>query len=324
MEFTIIVTVGPSILNRKRIERVISDGNFIFRINGAHGTVEYIQGVISTIRNFVKKPKILIDLPGNKIRTRNIYEPILLKKGESFSLNTSKTTYPDFYRCVKVGDMVLANDSMFRFKIEEVNEKFIKFESFVDGYLESNKGLHVRGIHDNIPFLFEKDQQLINLAINEEVDYLGLSFVRNATDIKEVKRILYEKGSEGIKLISKIEKIEAINNLKEILNEVDYILVDRGDLSSETGMVELPYVQEKIIATAKTYGKKIFLATQFLKNMQDEPIPLISEVMDLYNSIKKGISGIQLSEETAIGKYPEQCIQLIREIQAKISGGRKR
>lgn len=311
----IIATVGPSLLYKFPISK-IHKNEYIYRINGAHGTDEDIIKYINEIRNQVKDAKILMDLPGNKIRT-NLNKPIQLEKEKSFYLESEELNYKDFYKHLKPGDEVFANDSVYHFTVTEIQDKIIKFKSYSNGKLLTNKGLHVRGIHESIPFLFEKDYQLIEIANDFQLSYIGLSFVRNDNDILEAKKYI----NDSIEIISKIETLSAVNNLEKILKCVNYILIDRGDLSTEIGLVKVPKFQNYIIEKAKYNNKFVFLATQFLKNMEEKPLPTFPEIIDLYNSMKNGILGIQLSEETAVGLYPIECLsfidQLLNEIESE-------
>jgi pyruvate kinase len=204
----------------------------------------------------------------------------------------------------------LAKDSTLKFIVENVNEKEISFLSKSDGCLLLNNGFHIKKIYEKLPFLFQKDNDLIELSNKYKISYIGLSFVRNDDDVDEAKKLI----DSDIKLISKIETRLAVDNINNILKKVDYILIDRGDLSADIGLEKLPAYQRFIIEKANFHNKKIFLATQFLKNMEDKPIPTIAEVIDMYNSFKMGIYGIQLSEETAIGKYPRECLEMIKTI----------
>ena len=201
--------------------------------------------------------------------------------------------------------MIHCADSTIALEVDELLGDTIQVISHSDGELLNNKGMHVPGIHKDIPFLFERDQKLIESACELGLDYLSLSFVRNAEDIRTAKQLITSK----VQIFAKVETTDAVNNLSEILNEVDTINIDRGDLSSDIGMYELPEAQEMIIREAKTAGKQIFLATQFLKNMEFHPVPLIPEIIELHKSIRVGVSGIQLSEETAVGKYPVECVK---------------
>ncbi len=311
----IIATVGPSLLNDIPLTEVHNPRN-IYRINGAHGSIDDIENYICEIRTQVSDSEILMDLPGNKVRTANVDKAIAIKTGEFFELGFHQTNYPDFYSLLNKGNVVWANDSTFEFTVDsiDIKQKVIRFLSKSTGYLENNKGLHVRGIHDDMPFLFQKDEELIELANKHKLNYVGLSFVRNEQDILQAKDFI----NHGIKIISKVETKAAVVNLIAILKEVDFILVDRGDLSTEVGIEKIPAYQAHILNKALYFNKKVFLATQFLKNMETNPIPTIPEVIDLYNTLQMGIYGIQMSEETAVGKYPKECLEMIAKLMDEI------
>ncbi|MBK1992318.1 hypothetical protein JG676_06890 [Campylobacter sp. 2018MI35] len=308
-----ILTIGPSLGEKINLNQIHQD-NFIYRINGAHGDIESIKNTIINLRKQKSDIDILIDLPGNKIRTSGI-KAIQVEKDKDFSLKIDQFNYKDFYKLVKPGMEVYANDSVFLFIVKEANDKEIIFTSKSTGLLLNNKGMHVRNLHNNIPFLFEKDKELIKICNEFNIAYVGASFVRRAKDIQELKQILYP----NTKIISKIETLDAVNNLYDILQEVEYILIDRGDLSTEIGIEKIPRFQKYIIEMAHHNAVKVFLATQILKNMEEKPIPTIAEIDDLYNIAKKGIFGIQLSEETAIGQYVKECIKILNLIQNEIN-----
>lgn len=316
----IIATVGPSLLNETPITKLHDEKN-IYRINGAHGSISDIEQYILKIKSQVADAKILMDLPGNKVRTSGFEKGYInLEEGKNFSLSFKQMNYTNFYKHIKIGDTVWANDSIFKFKVIKIDEisSLITFYSYSSGKLQNNKGMHVRGIHENIPFLFDKDKALIELANKYKLSYVGLSFVRTRKDIIEAKR----KIDSEITIISKVETKAAVDNLESILMEVDYILIDRGDLSTEIGLNKVPSYQKHIIDKSIFYGKKVFLATQFLKSMEFNPIPTIPEVIDLYNTLKSGIYGIQMSEETAVGKYPVNCLTVINGLMEEINNER--
>ncbi|EEU7336878.1 pyruvate kinase [Campylobacter jejuni] len=298
----LILTIGPSLGGKINLNQIHQD-KFIYRINGAHGDIESIKNTIINLRKQKADIDILIDLPGNKIRTSGISEAIQVEKDK------------DFYKLVKPGMEVYANDSVFLFIVKEVNNKEIIFTSKSTGLLLNNKGMHVRNLHNNIPFLFEKDKELIKLCNEFNITYVGASFVRKANDIQEIKQVLHS----NTKIISKIETLEAVNNLYSILQEVEYILIDRGDLSTEIGIEKIPRFQNYIVEMAHHNAIKVFLATQILKNMEEKPIPTIAEIDDLYNIAKSGVFGVQLSEETAVGHYVEECVKILNLIQDEIN-----
>ena len=302
----IIVTIGPSIFNSGIYFN--HQDNYIYRINGAHSDSESLVQMVQLIRKEISNPKILIDLPGNKIRTAKIHGPIKLVQNESFTLNKQNINFPNFLNYIKMGQTVYADDSTLRFRVEKINDNEIKFLSFSNGYLKNGKGLHVRGIHSKIPFLLQADLDLINAANKVKLDFIGLSFVRNNSDINHAKELI----NKDISVIPKVETLSAVKNIDEILANNDYILVDRGDLSTDVGLEKVPIFQNYIIQKVNEHKKGFFLATQFLKNMELNPIPTIAEINDLYHTFSlPNISGIQLSEETAVGKFPRECLEIV-------------
>lgn len=305
-----ILTVGPALLHEVPITEIHSDKN-IYRINGAHGSIADIEGYIEKIRSQVPGAAILMDLPGNKVRTKDVpNDGIELVKGEKFTIPNMCFNYPDFYRHLKPGMIAWANDSVFEFEVLVVDDEKITFLSKSDGILINGKGVHVRGMHKDIPFLFEKDRQLIQVANKYHLEYVGLSFVRSAENVKEAKALL----AENIKVISKIETLDAVNDINNILPLVEYILVDRGDLSTDIGIINIPRYQKYIIEKAQYYDVKVFLATQVLKNMESKPLPTIGEIEALYEIYKSGVYGVQMSEETAVGKYVKETVSVLNDM----------
>jgi len=308
-----ILTTGPALANEVPLSQVHSDKN-IYRINGAHGSIADIEKGIRNIRSQIPGAAILLDLPGNKVRTANIDVGIHLEKGKSFELSTSQFDYHDFYRCLKPGMTAWANDSVFEFEVISADSNKVVFRSNSDGVLINGKGVHVRGIHKDIPFLFEKDRQLIALANQYKLDFVGLSFVRTPENVQEAKALI----GEGTQVISKIETIDAVEHINEILPLVKYILVDRGDLSTDIGIEKIPRFQKYIIDKALYFDVKVFLATQVLKNMETKPIPTIGETEALYEIMKSGVYGVQMSEETAVGRYVPECVRLLEQMDQEI------
>lgn len=308
-----ILTVGPSLLNEVPLTDVHNERN-IYRINGAHGDIADIETYVKKIRSQVPDADILMDLPGNKVRTKNLDKGIVLEKGKEFVIKNENFNYTDFYKHLQPGMTAWANDSIFEFEVVEAGPEEIKFLSKSDGVLISNKGVHVRGIHDEMPFLFEKDKQLIELANQYGLDFVGLSFVRTAEDVKEAKGMLNSK----TQVISKIETIDAVKNINEILPLVKFILVDRGDLSTDISIEKVPRYQRFIIEKALFYDVRVFLATQVLKNMETKPIPTIGEIEALYEIYKSGAYGVQMSEETAVGKYVKECVDMLYKMEKEV------
>lgn len=305
-----ILTVGPALLHEVPLREIHSDKN-IYRINGAHGSISQIEAYITEIRSQVPGAEILMDLPGNKVRTKDVPDQgIGFVKGKEFSIPSGCFNYPDFYRHLRPGMTAWANDSIYEFEVVKADVDNITFRSKSDGVLTNGKGVHIRDMHQDIPFLFEKDQELIRIANIFHLEYVGLSFVRSAENVREAKALL----ADGIKVISKIETKDAVNDIDQILPLVEYILVDRGDLSTDIGIMNIPRYQEYIIGKAQYYDVKVFLATQVLKNMELKPIPTIGEIEALYEIYKSGVYGVQMSEETAVGKYVRETVTVLNDM----------
>lgn len=308
-----ILTTGPALANEVPLSKIHSDKN-IYRINGAHGAIADVERSICNIRAQIPDAKILLDLPGNKVRTANIQAGIPLEKGKTFEVLSSQFNYPEFYRHITPGMTAWANDSVFEFEVVSVDREKIVFRSKSNGVLINNKGVHVRGIHRDIPFLFEKDRQLIALANQYKLDFVGLSFVRTPENVKEARTLI----GNNTEIISKIETIDAVEHLNEILPLVPYILVDRGDLSTDIGIEKIPRVQKYIVEKALYFDVKVFLATQVLKNMETKPLPTIGEIEALYEIMKSGVYGVQMSEETAVGRYVVECVELLNQMDQEV------
>ncbi|HNW92342.1 MAG TPA: pyruvate kinase [bacterium] len=309
----IIATVGPALLGRLALHEV-HDRRLIYRINGAHGTADDIAGMVAAIRAQVPDAAIMVDLPGNKVRTANLAAPIPLTDGGRITLTAQQVNYAGFCALLKPGDTIWANDSTQRFTVLRADAGSVEMRAHCGGELLNNKGLHVRGIHANLPFLFERDRVLIDLANRLKLAYVSLSFVRTAADIAEAQALI----APGITVIAKVETRAAVDNLDAILDAVEHVNVDRGDLSTEVGLTQVPVFQRYIIERARLKHRRVFLATQVLKNMEAKPVPTIAEINDLYHSIKSGVYGLQLSEETAVGRYPAEVLRMVWQVNDEI------
>jgi len=297
-------------MDPEMIKNIDRHGPCIYRINGAHVFPDDVAKITELIRSAIPDARIMLDLPGNKVRTKFDDGPVTLTKNETFELKSSDVNYPDFWRYLKVGDTLFANDSIYRLEVVSIADETVTLLSISDGVLETRKGLHARGVNEHLPFLFEHDELLIDAALEHNVDIISLSFVRNAEDVRIAKkRIGFPL--PGVTIFAKIETAAALENLGYIFQEVDVVNIDRGDLSADIGILKIAVTQQRVIQAALRAKKQIFLATQFLKNMETQPIPLIAELMGLHEAINSGVSGIQLSEETAVGKFPEECVKLV-------------
>ena len=309
-----ILTTGPALLHDVPLKEIHHERN-IYRINGAHGSIAEIETTIQEIRRQIPDAEILMDLPGNKVRTKNLPDGgITVENGKEFSIPSGCFNYDNFYKSLKPGMTAWANDSIFEFQVVSADEKEIVFLSKSDGVLINGKGVHVRGIHEEIPFLFQKDRQLIDLANKWAIEFVGLSFVRTPENVKEARGLLGKR----TEIITKVETLEAVENINDILPITKYILVDRGDLSADIGVDQIPRYQKFIINKALFFDVKVFLATQILKSMETRPLPNIGEIEALYDIYQSGVYGVQMSEETAVGQYVKNCVDLLYHMLEKV------
>ncbi len=310
----LIVTIGPSSLNDNFLMENLED-DFIFRINSAHVSASELGPLIMKIRKGKPQRKILVDVPGSKIRLKNIKNDIILKPKQKFVLDQNNFNFNIDFQKLKKGTIVLTNDSTTRLSISslDINQNCIEFESKEDCIIRQGKGVHFVGINPlrDPKILNQKDIDIISESIKSNVDFIGVSFVRNVDDIDFVESLF---GQEKINFFYKIETRGAIENLNEILDKIDYAILDRGDLSSEIGILNIFEAIKKVIATSNKKGVKLFVATQILSSLTQSNIPSISDVIDLQWLLDREVTGFQFSDETAIGKDPQNCIHWFSEI----------
>ncbi|MCK4309296.1 MAG: pyruvate kinase [Candidatus Atribacteria bacterium] len=327
----IVCTIGPASGSYKLIEELIKKGMDVARLNFSHGSYREHFQVIEHIRRAslkIDKPvAILQDLGGPKIRIGKIEkEPIFLKEGFSFILTNREVagdeqevsvTFPSLLQKVKKEDCIFLADGSLELKVEELTPTDIKCRVIRGGKLSSHKGINIPDVSVDISSLTEKDFQDILFGIKNKVDFIGLSFIRRTEDVLRARKILQENKAEDISLIAKIEKREAVDNLKEIIEVSDGVMIARGDLGVEIPLENVPMVQKNIIKKCNTVGKPVITATQMLESMVDRPRPTRAEVTDVANAILDGTDAIMLSGETAVGKYPLEAIEIMDKIALK-------
>ena len=307
-----LCTIGPRTLDAESLRILTAEGMNIARVNGSHGSLDDIRRYVSFLRQHLPEGVgILLDLPGNKVRTDNIEKPIQLAEGDSFVLEPHNLTYPTLHARVRSGFRISAADGAIQLEVVEVSEGRIHTRVLVGGELANRKGINVRGIHESMPFDFERDMALMNIAIEHEVEYIGLSFVRAGEHVRRIKSQLVDT---PIKVVAKVETAEAVACLDQILADADLIMVDRGDLEAEIGRENVPLTTKYILAQALEAGIPAIVASQFLTSMMDKPLPFMSEVSDIANAVLDRASILMLSEETAVGAYPFECMATMREV----------
>ena len=303
----------------------------VARLNFSHGSYKDHEKVISDIRALSKEMNrpvgILLDLQGPKIRTDTLKngKPVLLKKNRTIQITSKQvsgsadivsTTYKNLSKDVKKGDKILIDDGLIELKILSKAKDTVTCKIINGGILKEHKGINLPGVKVSAPSLTEKDKKDLLFGIKQEVDFFALSFVRNANDLKHIKRIIKLNGSDT-PVIAKIEKPEAVGNLDEILKMADGIMVARGDLGVEMKPEMVPNIQKEIISKSIMANKPVITATQMLETMTDMPIPTRAEASDVANAIYDGTDAIMLSGETAIGKYPVKAVKMMTRIAAE-------
>lgn len=326
----ILATVGPATSTPAKLKELFSVGANAARLNFSHGTLEIHKEMVNKIRTVEKALGkhigIIGDLQGPKMRIGKMPDSgVLLKDDEFVTLDTSLTEYiegripvpsPIFEKGAMTGSQVFLDDGSILLEIISCRRANGKGKRFVcrvlrGGTLFSNKGINVPQLKLRVNIFEKRDKEAIAFAIREKLDYLAVSFVRNAADMKEARRML--KGAP-IKLIAKIERPEAIEHLDSIIDASDAIMVARGDLGIETPLWQLPVRQKEIIERSRAAMKPVIVATQMLESMTKNSIPTRAEVSDVANAVYDGADGVMLSAESASGKYPIEAVRIMRRI----------
>lgn len=317
--FDIIATINTTKVTSEYILQLIEHGATILRLNGAHIIPENLEACIEFLRATCKgNAKVMVDIPGNKIRTKNIFQPINLKMGESFNLTRENFNFGIFQDYIEAGDILSSTDGQLKLQVKNKRENDITLTALCEGQLQNGKGVHTteRSL-GNMPLFSERDMELIGICKKTQVDYVGISFGRTVENIRTTKAIFT---GTNIIPIFKIETKEAttVDNLGSFLDEAEIYNIDRGDLASEVGIEKFPEVFYRIVEKANQKGKRLFVATQLFASMYENNLPYLSEVMEFYRLINSNICGIQLSDETAVGKYPIEVLELIERIRNEV------
>lgn len=328
----IVATLGPASTSKEVLLKMIKAGLDICRINFSHGKHEDLAKVIATIREINKKHNthvgILADLQGPKIRVGEMKDNgVLLKKNQELVMTTKPCigtserlyiSYQEFPKDVKVGEIILLDDGKLQFKVLSTNKKdSVRVKVIYGGILSSNKGVNLPDTKVSIPSLTPKDLKDLDFILKQEVEWVGLSFVREAKDIIELKEIIKKRNSKT-RVIAKIEKPEALKNLDEIIAVTDAVMVARGDLGVECPMEDLPIIQKQIVKKCMEHAKPVIIATQMMESMITNPRPTRAEVNDVANSVLDGADAVMLSGETSVGEYPVEVIKSMQQIIRKI------
>jgi pyruvate kinase len=321
----IVATIGPSSESPERLRALVGAGMNAARLNLSHGKHEEHQRRVHTIRDVESetgRPIALIaDLQGPKLRVGDLPEPVLLERGqhivvapEDACTNGELPIAPAVIGDVlEPGHDVLIDDGLVRLRVEEVQRGRATCQVVVGGRVTSHKGVNLPGVPIPIPSITRKDSADLEFALELGVDFVALSFVRSAADVRDLRSLIEQAGSHA-HVIAKIEKAEAIDALDDVLAETDGVMVARGDLGVEIGAASVPLLQKRIIYKALERGKPVITATQMLESMISSPEPTRAEASDVANAVLDGTSAIMLSGETAVGEYPVEAVAYMDRI----------
>lgn len=326
----IICTIGPSSGNAEMIKSMIDAGMNVARLNLSHGNQEQHLGYISMIKEIrtrMDKPVgILLDTKGPEFRIKQFWNGVAhLVPGETFILTTGNVkgdnsivsvTYKDLPKVVKAGDRILLNDGFIELEVESVTRFDVITKVVTGGLLTNNKSINLPGIVVDTPYLSDEDKKDILFAIENDVEYLAISFVRTSEDVETVRNFINDNGGKkkGIKIISKIENMQGIEHIDAIIASSDGVMVARGDLGVEVDLNMIPIYQKTIVDKCLRLGKMVIIATQMLESMIESPRPTRAEVNDVATAVLDGATAVMLSGETACGNYVQKTIQTMSEI----------
>ncbi|OLB51966.1 MAG: pyruvate kinase [Gemmatimonadetes bacterium 13_2_20CM_2_65_7] len=323
----IVATLGPATANASTIGALLHAGTNVVRINASHGTPElrgeWIAAARRAAESLATPVAVLLDLQGPRIRVGDLPHPRELTPGQQVVFAPEEvargddlpTTYDGLATDARVGSRILLNDGLLSVEVTGVDAPRVRGRVIDGGMLTAHKGMNLPGLHVSAPALTEKDRQDVQDAVRAGVDYLALSFVRRAEDIEELRGLV----PNTIKLVAKIEKATALENLERIVAAADAVMVARGDLGVELPFEQVPLVQKRLISEANQQGKPVITATQMLESMVHAPRPTRAEASDVANAILDGTDAVMLSAETAVGQYPLEAVRamdrIIREME---------
>jgi pyruvate kinase len=332
----IIATLGPATESPEMLGRLIDAGVNLFRLNMSHAAHDWVRRVVKDIRAAAaqrqKHTGILMDTQGPAIRTGDLPVPLDLKPGQKFTLTVRgekseeersvNVNYADFINDISVGDTVLVDNGAIHMKVLAKAGNRVECEVLTEGTLGSRRHINLPGVKVSLPAITAKDRADILVGLELGVDYIALSFVREAADVRELRELI-KSHARLPQIIAKIEDQEAVKNIEAIIAEADGVMVARGDLGIEVPYEELPIIQRRIVKSCQRVGKPVIVATHMLESMIESPMPTRAEVTDVSNAVFEQADAIMLSGETTVGKYPLKCIEVFNRIACRIerSGG---
>lgn len=324
----IVATLGPATSTKEILTEMGAAGVNVFRINFSHADYDVVKERIQQIREINEEKgynlAILADLQGPKLRVGVMEDDVVVESGDNFIFTTEKCigtkekafmTYQQFPRDVKPGENILVDDGKLLFEVISTDrEKEVVTKVIHGGPLRSKKGVNLPNTDISLPALTEKDKKDVVFALEQEVDWIALSFVRNPEDLRMLRDLIKQKSRYRVPVIAKIEKPEAVENIDALIPYCDGLMVARGDLGVEVPMQDVPLIQKSLVRRAKKARIPVIIATQMMETMIENSVPTRAEVNDVANSIMDGADAVMLSGETSVGKHPVRVIQKMTEI----------
>lgn len=323
----IIATLGPATQSAEAVRNLILAGANIFRLNMSHAPHDWTRELVGTIRSVASEldanVATLIDLQGPSIRTGDVAEKLVLTQGDLLEFRNAglepalplsvTTNYDKLHEDVAVDKVMLVDNGEIHVRILRIEEGRLTCEVLTDGTMGSRRHINLPGIRVNLPVLTDKDMRDLDLAAELAVDYVAISFVRDAEHVTYLREQLLARGCSA-SIVSKIEDQEAVKHLTGIIQESDAVMVARGDLGIEVHIEELPIVQRTIVRECARIGRKVIVATHMLESMIENPVPTRAEVTDVANAVYEQADAVMVSGETSVGHYPVKCIEILDRI----------
>ncbi len=320
-------TLGPATSSAERIRELVDAGMNVARLNMSHGSHAQHEESYRRVRQAADESGrgvgILADLQGPKIRLGTFADgPVTLERGQEWTITTrdvpgdaeiASTTYEGLAGDVAAGDPILIDDGKVRLKVKRAGDTDVVTEVVVGGRVSDHKGINLPGVAVSVPALSDKDIEDLRFALRLGVDFIALSFVRDARDVEDVRRIMREVG-QMLPVIAKIEKPQAIENLDEVMEAFDGFMVARGDLAVECPLEDVPFLQKEIVRKARLNAKPVIVATQMLESMVSSPAPTRAEASDVANAVLDGADAVMLSGETSVGEHPIHVVETMSRI----------
>lgn len=316
----IVCTIGPNSVDEQTLLSLYKEGMSVARLNGSHASLNWHRDAIKKIHEFLPNVPILLDIPGRKIRTMQLRHEPSFTVGDIVILTTDirhdgsnkvPVSYGNLHADLTVGNIIMADDGMLCFTVVKIEDNDIHCRAETTGQLKSRKGINVPFVKLNTPLVTPRDEQMIAFACENEVDFIGLSFVESAAHILAFRDLI--KGGTP-RIVAKVENQGGLDRVHEIVEAADAIMIDRGDLSVETSLHDIAIKQKQIIEAARRHGRPVIVATEMLHTMIENPFPTKSEVCDISNAVLDGCSATMLSGETAVGTYPSEAVATMRQV----------